>query len=288
MTPRSSRQNHKNDAESMLFGPDPQIMGVVNVTPDSFSDGGNFINPDKAIERGLQLINEGATILDIGGESSRPGAQPVDVDEEIRRIEPVIAGLRGDARWISIDTRNAKTMAAAIKAGANVINDISALTHDSKSIAVAREAQIPVILMHMQNDPVDMQKNPNYNNVVEDIFEFLQRRISYCETHRIDAGMLIADPGIGFGKTLEHNLLILRNIKRFHDLGVPLLLGASRKSFIGQLSEGEPPSERIPGSLAAALWGLSQGVKIFRVHDVAATAQAFKIYRAIMDDQAGL
>ena len=264
-----------------VFGVGPHIMGVVNVTPDSFSDGGKFINHDKAIEHGIRLVQEGAAILDVGGESTRPGSEVVDPKEEIRRIIPVIAELKKHVRWVSVDTRNAQTMAAAIKAGANVINDISALAHNTESVHIAAEAQVPVFLMHMQGTPQNMQKNPSYNNVVEEVFEFLQRRIEFCATHRIDKKFLVLDPGIGFGKKVEHNLLLLRNIKRFHDLDVPILLGASRKSFISKISADEPPSDRIPGSLSAALWGLSQGVQFYRVHDVKETVQAFKIYQAI-------
>lgn len=267
--------------ESHVFRDGPHIMGVVNVTPDSFSDGGEFFNPDKAIEHGLQLVQEGAGILDIGGESTRPGAEVVDVEEEIRRVVPVVEGLAGAVPWICVDTRNAKTMAAALKAGANAINDISALSHDSQSVDVVAEAQVPVFFMHAQGAPQEMQKNPSYNNVVEDVFEYLQQRMEFFATRRIDADLLICDPGIGFGKTVEHNLLLLRNISRFHDLGVPVLLGTSRKSFIAKLSGDEPPGERIPGSLASALWGLSQGVQFYRVHDVKETCQAFKIYSSI-------
>lgn len=267
------------------FAHGPHIMGVVNVTPDSFSDGGDFYRPDKAIAHGLQLVSEGASILDIGGESTRPGAEVIDIVEEIRRVVPVIEGLasalKGKEVVISIDTRNAKTMEAALKAGATALNDISALEYDADSLGVAAEARVPVFLMHMAGNPQMMQKKPSYNNVIEDIFKYLQQRISICETRRIDAGLLVCDPGIGFGKTVEHNLLLLRNISRFHDLGVPVLLGTSRKSFIGKISNEEPPDERIPGSVASAIWGLSQGVQIFRVHDVKETVQAFKIYEAI-------
>lgn len=275
----------QKNAKSNPFWGGPHIMGVVNVTPDSFSDAGQFISPDKAIAHGIELVHQGAAILDVGGESTRPGAQVVDVDEEIARVVPVIEGLAGKAPWISIDTRNAKTMEAALKAGANCINDVSALTHNSRSIDVAKEAQVPVFLMHAQGAPQEMQKNPSYNNAVKDIFQYLHRRISFCETHRIDANLLICDPGLGFGKTLEHNLLILRNIVKFHDLGVPILLGASRKSFIAGICDDEPPRDRIPGSLSAALYGYSQGVQIFRVHDVKETVQALKVYEAISSAQ---
>jgi dihydropteroate synthase len=204
-------------SQKHVFSGGPYIMGIVNVTPDSFSDGGKFYNSDKAIERGFAMVQDGAHILDIGGESTRPGAEAVDADEEIRRIVPVIEGLRGKVEWISVDTRHAKTMEAALKAGANTINDISALTHDSRSVLVAAEAKVPVLLMHSQGEPNVMQNNPIYNNVFEDIFEYLQERIRFCETHRIDASMIVCDPGIGFGKNTEHNLLLLRNIKKFHD-----------------------------------------------------------------------
>ncbi|MCB1721322.1 MAG: dihydropteroate synthase [Alphaproteobacteria bacterium] len=272
-------------SNSHPFAGGPHVMGVVNVTPDSFSDGGKFLNPDKAIVHGLQMVSEGARILDVGGESSRPGAEPIDVEEEIARIVPVIEGLVGKVPWVSIDTRNAKTMEAALKAGANIINDISALSYDPDSLSVAAGAGVPIFLMHMQGSPRTMQKKPLYHNVVEDVYQYLQQRIELCETHRIDVEMLVCDPGIGFGKTLEHNLLLLRNIKEFHGLGVPILLGTSRKSFIGKISNDEPPDDRLAGSLASALYGYSQGVQIFRVHDVAAHVQAFKVFDAIQNVQ---
>ncbi len=264
------------------WGKFPLIMGVVNVTPDSFSDGGEYFSAKDAIAHGKRLIEDGADILDVGGESTRPGAVNVGVAEEIRRVVPVIEGLRNCGRWISVDTRNAETMHAAIEAGAHIVNDISGLTHDAESMDVIRRKNTPVILMHMQKTPGDMQKNPIYNNVVEDVFQWLESRIQACRTHRIEAEMLIADPGIGFGKSVEHNLLLLRNIKKFHDLGVPLLLGTSRKSFIGKLCGDAPPEHRIGGSLSSVLWGLAQGVQIFRVHDVRETKQAFEIYNAIL------
>ncbi|HRQ60371.1 MAG TPA: dihydropteroate synthase [Alphaproteobacteria bacterium] len=263
------------------FGPDPVIMGIVNVTPDSFSDGGKFYSKNNAIGHGQLLAEQGATILDIGGESTRPGAQVIDPDEEISRVVPVIEGLRGKAPFISIDTRNAKTMRAALAAGANCINDVSGLTHDDEAMGVVAEANVPVFIMHSQGTPQDMQKNPSYNNVVDDVYAFFEERISACRTARIETKNLVLDVGIGFGKTLEHNVLLLRNIKKFHDFGCKLLLGTSRKSFIAALSNGEPPESRQAGSLASALWGLSQGVQIFRVHDVAETAQAFRVWQGI-------
>ncbi|MGH1398200.1 MAG: dihydropteroate synthase [Alphaproteobacteria bacterium] len=271
----------------------PVIMGVVNVTPDSFSDGGKFSNVDKAIAHGLQLLKEGADILDIGGESTRPGAEVVDIEEEIARVVPVIEGLRGQAKNISIDTRNARVMEAALKVGATSVNDISGLGHDPDSVSVVAQAKVPVFLMHSQGVPQDMQDNPNYNNVVEDVLDYFKGRIEWCRTHRVETDMLVCDPGVGFGKTLEHNLLLLRNIKEFHALGVPILLGTSRKSFIPKVMDevlgigdnGDPSDDpltgRLGGSLSSVLWGRSQGVQMFRVHDVKETRQAFTVYDAI-------
>lgn len=264
-----------------LFGADPAIMGIVNVTPDSFSDGGKYINKNKAVEHGVKLLKAGAQILDIGGESTRPNSQVIDIDEEIGRVVPVIHELKKYTKYISIDTRNARTMEAALEAGATAINDISGLTYDSESVMVASRAQVPVFIMHMIGTPQTMQNNPIYNNVIEEIYQYFQERIKTCETAGIDKDLLILDPGIGFGKTLDHNLLILRNIKKFHDLGCPLLLGTSRKTFIAKASTDEPPEERLGGSLSSVIWGRSQGVQIFRVHDVKETVQALKIYDAI-------
>lgn len=260
---------------------DPVIMGIVNVTPDSFSDGGNFFNENKAVEHGVRLLEEGAHILDIGGESTRPGSEVVDSKEEIERVVPVIARLRQYTSNISIDTRNAATMRAAAEAGATILNDISALEYDSESIGVALDTRLPVILMHMQGDPKNMQENPIYNNVVDEVYAYLDKRIQACETAGIERKNIIIDPGIGFGKTLEHNLLLLKNIKKFHDLGCEILLGTSRKRFIAAASQGEGAESRLGGSLSSVIWGRSQGVRMFRVHDVKETVQALKIYDAI-------
>lgn len=258
-------------------------MGVVNVTPDSFSDGGMFFDADKAIEHGRQLIEEGADILDIGGESTRPGAKPVSEDEEIRRVIPVIEALAGKGAALSIDTRHAATMEAALKAGADMINDVTALTGDDRSLQVAARSEVPVCLMHMQGEPQTMQQGPAYGNVVDDVYDYLDERIKICEAAGIKRKRLIADPGIGFGKTLDHNLALMKNIARFNDLGVPVLLGASRKSFIAKICGEETSADkRLPGSLAAVLYALNQGVTYFRVHDVAETRQAIAVYEAIL------
>lgn len=258
-------------------------MGIVNITPDSFSDGGRFSDPAKAIEHAKRLVSEGAAILDIGGESTRPGAQPVTPEEEQRRILPVIAGLKNCGAIISIDTRHAQTMQAAIAAGAGMVNDITALTGDPESLETAAQAGVYVCLMHMQGEPATMQDNPRYADVVEEVFFFLKERIEACLAAGIKRSRIIVDPGIGFGKTLEHNLALLRNLARFQDMRAPVLLGVSRKRFIAQLSRDEPPQERLAGSLAAALEAARQGVQILRVHDVAQTKQALAIVAALKD-----
>lgn len=268
-----------------FFAHTPHIMGIVNVTPDSFSDGGQFFDPEKAIEHGLTLLREGAHSLDIGGESTRPGSDPVSPEEEIRRIVPVIEGLAGQVKHISVDTRYPQTMEAALKAGATVINDISGLTHDPRSIDIIAEAQVPVVIMHMSGQPKTMQENTNYNNVIDDISSFFAERLETLGRHRIEKDLLVFDPGIGFGKNDQHNLLVLRYIREFLHFDVPLLLGTSRKSFISRINGDIPVDKRLGGSLASVLWGLDQGVQFFRVHDVADTRQAFTLYQAIKNAQ---
>lgn len=258
----------------------PRIMGVVNVTPDSFSDGGRFFDHGAAIAHALQLEAEGADILDIGGESTRPGAEPVDVEEECRRVLPVIEGVVRQVRVpVSVDTRNAETMRRAMDAGVRIINDVSALTHDPQSLEVAARSGLPVVLMHAQGDPRTMQQSPSYENVVLDVYDWLEARVEACEQAGIARERLIVDPGIGFGKTLQHNLALLGALSILHGLGCGVMLGASRKSFIVKLA-GAPVADRVPGSLAAALLGAAQGVQILRVHDVAATRQALAVWQA--------
>ena len=263
----------------------PLIMGVVNVTPDSFSDGGEFFEAHHAVDHALKLIDEGADILDIGGESTRPNAKAVSTQEEQSRILPVIAELKKQniTTPISIDTRHADTMQKAIEAGADIINDVSALTHDPKSLGVVAAANVTVILMHMQGTPKTMQARPHYDDVVNDIITYLTARIAICVEAGIEDKNIICDPGIGFGKTLDDNLMILKNLDKFHALNCPILLGASRKSFIEKIIPNTPPQDRLAGSLAAALKGLEKNVQIFRVHDVAQTKQAFNVVQAIDD-----
>jgi dihydropteroate synthase len=259
----------------------PRIMGIVNVTPDSFSDGGSFLGAQAAIDHGLRLVEEGADILDIGGESTRPGSDPVPLEEELRRVLPVLEGLRAktDAR-ISIDTRKAEVMRRAADAGADMLNDVSALTHDPRALEVAAESGLPVMLMHAQGDPKTMNDNPQYSDVALDVFDFLESRINACEKAGIPKAKLVADPGIGFGKHLQHNVAVLSAMSLYHGLGVPILLGASRKKLIGQLCNVENAQDRMPGSVAAALHSIGQGVQLVRVHDVAATRQAISIWQA--------
>jgi dihydropteroate synthase len=257
-------------------------MGVVNVTPDSFSDGGAFLDPVRAIEHGLSLVEQGAAILDIGGESTRPGADPVDDDIELARVLPVVKGLSGQtAAAISIDTRKPRVARAAIDAGASIWNDVSALTYDDASLDIAASLSCRIVLMHAQGDPKTMQNNPYYRDVVEDVFAFLEGRIRICVERGVDRARLIADPGVGFGKTVEHNLALLARLERFQQLGVPTLLGASRKRFISALDREAGATGRLGGSIAAALAGAARGASIIRVHDVAATRQALAVALAI-------
>ncbi len=259
----------------------PRIMGVVNVTPDSFSDGGHFRTAKDAIAFAQRLADDGADILDIGGESTRPGADAVSLDEELRRVLPVIEGLAGKTRArLSIDTRKAEVMRRAASSGVHILNDVSALTHDPQSLRVAAETRLPVVLMHAQGDPATMQRDPRYQNALLDVFDTLEARIDACLRAGIARERLLVDPGIGFGKTLAHNLEIIAGLSLFHTLGVAVVLGTSRKSFIGQLAGAVEPAERGPGSIASALVGVMQGAQIIRVHDVAATRQALTIWEA--------
>lgn len=258
------------------------IMGIVNVTPDSFADGGLYFDANAAIAHGRRLIEAGADVLDIGGESTRPGALPVSEDEEIRRIIPVIEGLAGLGAPLSIDTRRSRVMTAAVKAGATVINDVSALQYDAASMAAAVASGVPVVLMHALEDPETMQNDPRYDNVLLDVYDYLEARIEAAVAGGIPSDHLIVDPGIGFGKTLAHNLELLSGLGVFHGLGAPILLGVSRKSFIARLTGESRAAFRVPGSLAAQLQGILQGVKIVRVHDVAEMVQAQKTFCAIL------
>lgn len=266
----------------------PQIMGIVNVTPDSFSDGGLHEAPDMAVSAGQDMVQEGAAILDIGGESTRPGAAFVPVETEIKRVVPAISGLRATlGAAISIDTRKAAVAQAAVEAGATLVNDVSGFTFDPALAAYCAKTGVPVCVMHAQGDPTTMQDNPKYDNVLLDVFDHLEARIDALIEAGIDRSQIIADPGIGFGKTLAHNLALLNRISLFHALGTPVLLGASRKKFIGTIGGSEAADQRAPGSIAVALAAIGQGVQILRVHDVAQTAQAVKLWQAVSQGQHG-
>lgn len=255
----------------------PALMGVLNVTPDSFSDGGKFVSADQAIEYGVALLEAGAAIIDVGGESTRPGAAPVSPEEERGRVIPVVKALAEKGAKVSIDTRHASTMAEAIAAGASIVNDISALAGPDAVATVAR-SKASVILMHMQGAPGTMQQNPVYAWAPGDIFDFLQARIAACVQAGIGLERISVDPGIGFGKTDDHNAALFDHLAMFLGLGCVLTVGASRKSFISRMSRGEGADLRLPGSIAAALVAAERGARILRVHDVAETRQALNVW----------
>ncbi len=259
----------------------PLVMGIVNATPDSFSDGGDYFDSAAAVAHGLALHAEGADILDIGGESTRPGAAIVPPDEEQRRVVPVIAALAKAGAVVSIDTRNAATMAAAIDAGAAIVNDVTALAGDPASLELVAQRRVGAILMHMQGEPQTMQAAPSYADAPAEIAAYLAKRLAACREAGIAPELLCVDPGIGFGKTVAHNAEILANVPKLRALGAAVLIGASRKAFIGALSKAERPKERLPGSLAAALAAVAGGADILRVHDVAATRQALSVWQAV-------
>ena len=260
----------------------PLVMGVVNVTPDSFSDGGEHFAVAAAVEHAGRLAADGADIVDIGGESVRPGAAPVEAAEEFERVLPVVealaAGTGASAPALSIDTRHAEVMEAALGAGATIVNDVTALTGDGRSLEVAAAGADWVVLMHMRGEPATMNLDPAYENAPLDVYDFLEDRVEACVAAGIGRGRLIVDPGMGFGKTAAHNLAILASLTLYHGIGCPILLGASRKGLAGEADRERPPKERLPGSLAAALAALDQGVHILRVHDVAETRQAVAVW----------
>jgi len=257
------------------------VMGILNVTPDSFSDGGEFLNPGKAVEHGLEMAAEGAAIIDVGGESTRPGSYPVSTDEQIKRVVPVIEALCERTNVpVSIDTYKFKVAKEALEMGAAMINDITALS-DGRLGELAAEKQVPVVLMHMQGTPATMQVEPKYDDVVGEVLEFLLDRAKRAEELGISKDMIFIDPGIGFGKTTEHNLLLLRNIDKFVASGYRVLIGTSRKRFIGQITGKEEPTERIFGTAATVALCAAAGVSIVRVHDVAQMVDVIKVANAI-------
>ena len=263
----------------------PLVMGILNVTLDSFSDGGKYNSIREALSHAQQMVKDGVDIIDIGGESSRPGSVPVSLDEELKRVIPIIKKIREHSTIpISIDTTKAEVASQAVSAGADIVNDISALRFDDEMANVVAERKAPVVLMHMLGIPKTMQVNPIYFDCVNEIMQFFSERIHFCLNNGIPRNKIILDPGIGFGKKLTDNLLLINKIGQFKTFGCPLLLGASRKSFIGMITgDKKSPEKRIGGSLAAAITGVQNGVDILRVHDIAETIEAIKLLKALKE-----
>jgi len=260
----------------------PYFMGILNVTPDSFSDGGKFVEVERAVKRVEELVSEGADIIDIGGESTRPFSDRVPEEEELKRVIPVIKAVR--ERFpdvvISIDTYKSRVAEEAIKAGADIVNDISALRFDSRMVDVVKDYQTPVVIMHMKGEPKTMQLNPEYEDVVKEVYEFLKERLDFLVEKGIEFNKIIVDPGIGFGKKFEHNLALLKNIDKFKSLDRPVLLGHSRKSFIGEII-GKKPEERDGGTVGVSIFAVLKGVDILRVHNVGINKDAITTFKAL-------
>ncbi len=259
----------------------PRLMGVVNVTPDSFSDGGLYLDADAAVAHGGELVREGADILDVGGESTRPGAEAVDAETERARTEPVVAALAAAGHTVSIDTSKRSVAAAALDAGAAIVNDVTALRADPEIGSLCAERGAGLILMHMQGDPRTMQEDPHYDDVVDDVKAFLAERLAAAVAAGVAEERIWLDPGIGFGKTLDHNLELLRRLGELRGLGRPLVVGTSRKSFIGKV-DGSATDARLGGTIASSVLAAAEGADVLRVHDVAAAAQAAKVAAAIL------
>lgn len=266
------------------FSKKPLIMGVVNVTPDSFSDGGNFMTTDSALQQAKKLVDEGADIIDIGGESTRPGSRSVDAEEELKRISPLLNALVKEEIPVSVDTSKPEVMKFAILAGVSMINDVNALKAPGALETVAASKSVSVCLMHMQGRPVDMQNNPHYEDIVDDVYHFLEERVNAVVAQGIARERIAIDPGFGFGKTLHHNLSLLRNLNQFNHLGVPVLIGISRKSMLGAIT-GNPVDQRTYESVAAALLAVMNGAALVRVHDVKATKDALAVYAALKNKE---
>ena len=261
----------------------PQVMGIVNATPDSFSDGGQFADASSAAEAGSRMAAQGAAIVDVGGESTRPGAKPVWEGDEIDRIVPVIRQLSAGGTAVSADTRKADVMTAALEAGARMINDVSALTYDDRSAGVIAAAGVPVVLMHHMGAPETMQDDPRYDDVLVEVYLWLEERIAVAEAAGIKRDRILVDPGFGFGKNVSHNLELMNGLALLHSLGCPIVVGASRKRTIGALSGEAEPTERLGGSIALAVKAVEQGVQLLRVHDVPETVQALRVWRGLRD-----
>jgi dihydropteroate synthase len=272
-------------AGTLTGGPAPVVVGILNVTPDSFSDGGNFLDSEAAAEHAAAMLDEGADILDVGGESTRPGSDPVSQTEEIRRVVPVVERIRSvrPEAVISVDTYRSGTATAALEAGASLVNDVTALRGDPRMVSVIVEAECPVILMHMQGEPKTMQEEPHYQNVVREVRDFLAERAEYAVAAGVRPEDVILDPGIGFGKRLEHNLDLLRNLDALVDLGFPVLIGASRKSFIEKITGVQEARDRVSGTVATTVLAYERGATFFRVHDVRANREALAVAEAVLN-----
>ena len=271
-------------AGTLMAAPGPVVVGILNVTPDSFSDGGDFLDPEAAALRAAAMLDEGAGMLDVGGESTRPGSDPVSQEEEIRRVVPVIErilSVRPEA-VISVDTYRSGTATAALEAGASLVNDVTAIRGDPRMASVIQEAGCPVILMHMQGEPKTMQKDPHYKDVVREVRDFLAERAEYAVAAGVRPEHIIVDPGIGFGKNLEHNLDLLNNLGAIVDLGLPVLIGVSRKRFMERITGVQEAKARVSGTVAASVLAYERGATFFRVHDVRANREALAVAEAVL------
>ncbi|MEE9368157.1 MAG: dihydropteroate synthase [Pontiella sp.] len=268
---------------TLKLGERTLVMGILNVTPDSFSDGGEFSDPGKAVERALEMVAQGADIIDIGGESTRPGANPISISAEIDRTIPIISNIRAHSDVpISIDTTKSEVALRAMEAGADIINDVSAFETDPAMAAIAAQTNAGVVLMHMKGSPKTMQDNPDYDCVTDEIRHYLRSRMEFAIERGVHRNRIVLDPGIGFGKTVEHNLALLRRLTELEKCDTPILIGASRKSFIGRILGKEAPSERLAGSLAIAAWAVAQGTHILRVHDVIDTCDICRLMDTLL------
>jgi dihydropteroate synthase len=273
-----------DEFSSWLLSPHrrPLVMGVLNITPDSFSDGGQFSRPEEAVAQAMLMCEEGADLIDVGGESTRPGSLPVPEDEQIARVAPVIAGITGRMRVvISVDTTRARVAQAALDAGAGIVNDISAGRDDPEMFPLVARRGVPMVLMHMLGTPATMQQDPKYDDVVDEVRQFLVARAAEAARQGIDMNRILIDPGIGFGKTTRHNLELLRRLGELGALGRPLVLGVSRKRFIGEITQEPQPRQRVMGTAAAVAWGVANGAAVLRVHDVKQMTQVVRMIRAI-------
>ncbi len=278
-----SREPEKLGAGNLLRGPGPVLFGILNVTPDSFSDGGDSLDPETAVRHAAAMIDEGADVIDVGGESTRPGSAPVSEAEELRRVMPVVEGIISDRpdAVVSVDTYRAGIAEAALGAGAGIVNDVTALRGDPRMAALVAEAGCPVVLMHMLGEPKTMQDAPRYGEVVREVRDFLRARAEYAVAAGVNPGNIALDPGIGFGKTLEHNLKLLRRLDAIVDLGFPVMVGTSRKRFIGTITGTEVARDRIFGTVATTVLGYENGATLFRIHDVGANREALAVAQAI-------